>query len=295
MVLEHLFPEKWLEQKARYGFLLGAGYTIVGLTIASVLFPADPALVAVACTSLMLLPELYKLFSIEEREEGSAKRFRILSLLKENSDFIRIYLFILLGIFVVYALAAMILPNLQVNALFREQLEMRGASGDASAIVGSARFNSPEANLFSSIFFNNLWVLIACFLLSLLTGDGAIFLLTWNASVWGTIFGVMARNAAIYSHSNPFYYLGLILLIVLPHAILEILAYILAAISGGMISKDVLLEKFESKRFNQVFAYNFILFILALVILFLGAHVETWVLTNIKTYAHIIAQSYAVA
>ncbi|HLD04554.1 MAG TPA: stage II sporulation protein M [Candidatus Nanoarchaeia archaeon] len=286
MVLEHLFPESWLEQKARYGFLLGAGYTVFGLVIAQLLFPADPALVAVAVTSMMLLPELYKIFSIEERQERSEKRFKLWKLISDNFDFMKVYLFILLGVFVVYALAAIMLPSLQVNDLFREQLEMRGASGKAI-------LSSSSAGLFESIFFNNLWVLIACFLISLLAGDGAIFLLVWNASVWGTIFGVMARNAAYYAHTNPFYYLGLILLIVLPHAILEIFSYILAAISGGVISKDVLLEKFESVRFNQVFAYNFILFLIALLVLVVGAGVETWVLENIKTYAEIIAQSYA--
>ncbi|MEK6963382.1 MAG: stage II sporulation protein M [Nanoarchaeota archaeon] len=288
MVLEHLFPETWLEQKARYGFLLGAGYSILGLVIAQVLFPADPALVAVAMTSLMLLPELYKIFSIEERQERSEKKFNLWKLVSDNFDFMRVYLFILLGVFVVYALSVIILPNLQVNSLFREQLAMRGASGNAV-------FTSASASLFESIFFNNLWVLIACFLISLLAGEGAIFLLVWNASVWGTIFGVTARNAAYYSHSNPFYYLGLILLIVLPHAILEIFSYVLAAISGGVISKGVLLEKFDSKLFNQVFTYNFILFLIALLVLVLGAGVETWVLEHIQTYAQIIAQSYAAA
>ncbi len=288
MVLEHLFPETWLEQKARYGFLLGVGYSILGLVIAQVLFPADPALVAVAMTSLMLLPELYKIFSIEERQERSEKRFKLWKLISDNFDFMRVYLFILLGVFVVYAIGVIILPNLQVNSLFREQLAMRGASGNAV-------FTSASADLFQSIFFNNLWVLIACFLISMLTGDGAVFLLVWNASVWGTIFGVTARNAAYYSHSSPFYYLALILLIVLPHAMLEIFSYVLAAISGGIISKDVLLEKFESKRFNQVFTYNFILFLIALVVLACGAGVETGVLEHVKTYAQIIAQGYATA
>lgn len=287
MVLEHLFPESWLEQKARYGFLLGAGYTILGIIMADLLFPADPALVGVAFTSLMLLPELYKIFSIEEKQLGAEKKFKFWKLLSDNFDFIRVYLFLLLGIFIVYAIAAIILPNLQVNALFRSQLEMRGASGNAVV-------NSATTHLFDSIFFNNLWVLIACFVISLLTGDGAIFLLTWNASVWGTIFGITARNAAISAQVNPFYYLGLILLIVLPHAFLEILSYILAAMSGGIISKDVLLEKFESKRFNQVFMYNFILFLLAIIILVFGAGMETWVLQHVSKYAEIIAQSYAV-
>ncbi|MAG38946.1 hypothetical protein CMO90_02550, partial [Candidatus Woesearchaeota archaeon] len=171
MVLEHLFPEDWLEKKAGYAFLLGVGYSIIAIIIAGILFPSDPALVAVAITSLLILPELYKLFSIEERREDKEKKFSFKELLKNNKDFVKIYLYIALGIFLVYAISALILPSFQVNQLFREQLEMRGVSGGAV-------FSTP---LFLDILINNWWVLLACFVMSLLTGDGAIFLITWNA------------------------------------------------------------------------------------------------------------------
>lgn len=84
----------------------------------------------------------------------------------------------------------------------------------------------------------------------------------------------------------------MVMVIVLPHAFLEILAYILAAISGGVISKDVLLEKFESKRFKEVFVYNAMLFVIAIIVLIMGAWVETYVLNNIDLYRDIIVQSY---
>jgi len=282
MVLEHIFPEKWLEKKAQYAFFLGSGYSIIGIIIAKFLFPSDPALVAVAFTALLVLPELYKMFSIEEQIEEKEKKFTFKGLIRDNKDFVKVYLYLALGIFVVYSLAAILLPSMQVNSLFREQLELRGATGNAV-------FGMP---LFFSILLNNWWVLLACFVISLLTGDGAVFLITWNASVWGTIFGITARNAAYFTGQNPFFYLCLVLLIVLPHAFLEMLSYIMAAISGGVISKDVLLEKFESARFNRVFGYNSILLLLAISILLLGAIVETWVLGNVTTYQEIIMKSY---
>ena len=135
-------------------------------------------------------------------------------------------------------------------------------------------------------------MLIACFLISLVTGDGAIFLITWNASVWGTIFGITARNAAANAGASAIYFLLLVLIIVFPHMIIEALAYITGAISGGLISKDVILEKFDSSRFAVVFQYNFMMFLIALVFLLAGAMVETWVLGNVETYAKIIALSY---
>ncbi|MAE13570.1 hypothetical protein CMO92_03315 [Candidatus Woesearchaeota archaeon] len=296
MVLEHLFPENWLEKKSTYAFLLGGGYSIIGIILSSLLFPSDPALVAVAFTAILMLPELYKLFSIEEHMEEKEKRFSIKHLWKDENNFIRIYLFLFLGIFIIYSLAAIVLPSFQVNSLFREQLEMRAISGDATlsgeplstAAVGGATFTK---GLFWAILINNFWVMLACFVISLLTGDGAVFLITWNASVWGTIFGVTARNAAAISGSEPFIMLGLIFLIVFPHMILESLCYILAAISGGLISKSFLTEKFGSKIFDTVMEYNVSLFVLAIIFLLLGALVETFVLDNATFYLRIIQMS----
>ncbi len=282
MVLEHLFPEDWLEKKSLYAFILGAGYSIIAIFLAKLLFPADPSLVAVAFTSILFLPELYKLFSIEERLEEKERKFSVRELFRDNKDFVKTYLMIALGIFLVYSIAAVILPSFQVNDLFRDQLEMRGAGGKAVFVWP----------LFWDLLRNNWWVLFATFFISLLTGDGAIFLITWNASMWGTIFGVTARNAALNLNANPFYYLIIVLLIVLPHAFLEILSYILAAISGGVISKDVILEKFDSERFWVVFKYNINLLLAAILALILGALVETYVLSNSTTYMSIIQNSF---
>ena len=34
MVLEHIFPEDWLEKKGMYAFILGVLYAFIGLVIA---------------------------------------------------------------------------------------------------------------------------------------------------------------------------------------------------------------------------------------------------------------------
>src|SRR3989344_3506703 len=183
MVLEHLFPEDWLEHKGRYAFLLGVVYSIIGVLIGSILFPSDPALVAVAFTSLLLLPELYKIFSIEERRESMEQRVSLRSLWRDDAEVVRIYVFLFLGILLVYAIGTILLPSFQTNNLFREQLEIRFGQGFAGNAVSGT-------GLFLSLLTNNFLVLTACFILALLTGDGAIFLITWNASVWGAIFGI---------------------------------------------------------------------------------------------------------
>src|SRR3989344_3809459 len=177
MVLEHVFPEDWLENKGRYAFILGVIYSIVGILIAGLLFPGDPALVAVAFTSLLLLPELYKIFSIEERQESMERGVSLRAIWRDDSDIVRVYIFLFLGILLVYSIGTMLLPSFQSNNLFREQLEIRFGQGFA----GSATGTSFSGSLFFDLLGNNFLVLVACFILALLSGDGAIFLITWNA------------------------------------------------------------------------------------------------------------------
>lgn len=294
MVLEHIFPEDWLERKGIYAFLLGVGYSIIGVLIGSILFPGDPALVAVAFTSMLLLPELYKIFSIEERQESLEQRVSLRSIWRNDIEVIRIYIFLFLGIMLVYSIGTILLPELQANNLFREQLEIRFGQGFAgSATAGSATGEIFSSGLFFVLLTNNFLVLMACFILALLAGDGAIFLISWNASVWGTIFGLTAKNAALFSGQHPLYFFALIMAIVFPHMIIEAISYFLAAISGSVISKDVLLEQFASERFFEVFGFNLYLLLFALLFLLLGAVVETFVLQNISIYQEIIHMSFS--
>ncbi len=294
MVLEHIFPEDWLERKGIYAFLLGIGYSVIGVLVASILFPGDPALVAVAFTSMLLLPELYKIFSIEERQESLEQRVSLRSLWRDDIEVIRIYIFLFLGIMLVYSIGTILLPELQANNLFREQLEIRFGQGFAgSATAGSATGEIFSSGLFFVLLTNNFLVLMACFILALLAGDGAIFLISWNASVWGTIFGLTAKNAALFSGQHPLYFFALIMAIVFPHMIIEAISYFLAAISGSVISKDVLLEQFASERFFEVFGFNLYLLLFALLFLLLGAVVETFVLQNVSIYQEIIQMSFS--
>lgn len=288
MVVEHLLPADWLERKRQFAFFIGSFYAIIGIIIAKALFPDDPSLVAVAFTSILLLPLLRKLFTIEEKQEKREKRFSFTHLFRDEGDFISVYFLIALGVFATYCVATMTLPGFEINALFRDQLELRGGGSGGAIFTGG---------LFIDILLNNWWVFLACFILSWIAGDGAIFLITWNASLWGTIFGVTAKNAAFVSQGNPWWYLAIVLLIIAPHAIIEMLSYILGGIGGGLISADQEREKGERKTPRPQVFYSYIgmIVVAALVLLLLGAIVETFVLDNVVLYQEIVAQSFLAA
>lgn len=296
MVLEQIYDVNWLSKRPFFGLILGAAYAVIGIGGALMLFPKDPALIAVAITTILLLPSLYKLSSTAEeaeknlqlqnqqQAEGSffSKNY-LLSLLKTHKSFITIYIFIFFGIFFVFSFFALILPNLAANTLFKQQIAILGRTGQA--IISDP--------LFWEILANNFRVLMFCFVISLIAGNGAILLIAWNASVWGTIFGSLAKVAAVATGKSPAIYYGLIFLSVFPHLFLEIVSYILATISGTVLSDGLAKEKVVSTEFLRIVKWNVLLFVISLIILLIAAGVETYVLNNFETYSIIIGQSYS--
>ncbi|MEM4756276.1 MAG: hypothetical protein QW594_04030 [Candidatus Woesearchaeota archaeon] len=242
LVLEHLFPEDWLEKKVRYAFLLGFLFSLLGIFVAKMIFGASSGIVSVVFVSLLLIPSMRKLFDDEEKLEEHEKAFSLKHLYRDNKHLFEAYTGVFLGIFVAYLSATFLLPMFGYNVLniFKEQLFLD------PAISGRATF---DLALFFSILENNWLVLLATFLLALLGGDGALFFIAWNASAWGSIFGYRALTASWYADANPFWYLLILLGIVIWHVLLEAAAYICAAISGAVISDDVIKESGEIKRF----------------------------------------------
>ncbi len=252
MVLEHLFPEDWLERRFRYAFLLAFFYSGLGILLARLLFPASSGIVSVFFTSLFLTPSLRRLLRREERRELKSRRFSLPLILRENREAILVYLSLFLGVYLAYLSFAFLLPQLgvPVTALFREQ----------SAIEAGLRGGAFAKTTFLTILENNWWVLLATFLLALIIGDGALFFVVWNASSWGTIFALRALDAGAAAYGS-WPNLFLLLLLTAPHVLLEGAAYILAAIAGAVISEDVVSRRGSMVPFLLWFLLGTIFFL----------------------------------
>ncbi len=295
MVLEYLYPLRLIEKNPFYAFLLGLGYSVIGIGAALILFPDDPAIVSIAFIAIMFYPTINSLMKQEEMIEAEKKETSFLSFFRDHQDILKVYAFAFLGVLLAYSIFSMILPSLATNYIFKSQLNvLYGLTGRAT--TGGAIFNT---QLLQSLLSNNLSVLILVFVTAFLLGDGAIFLIVWNASVWGTIFGTIAKNAAVKGAavswavcSNPLNCFGWIMLIVFAHMIIEAFAYMCAATAGGSVSKAILKEEVFSIRFRNLTLNVVILIVFSLVVLLIGGLVETFVLVNSDTYRIIIQQSF---
>ncbi|MDO8740944.1 MAG: stage II sporulation protein M [Candidatus Woesearchaeota archaeon] len=283
-MLEELYSLEFIEKHSIIAFVMGLAYSVIGIGAALILFPEDPAIVAVAFTAIMIVPTLRKLLKREEETESKKEGFSLFGFFFDHKTIFKVYVFLFLGILLSFSIFALVLPSLATNYIFKNQIDVL-----YGATTGGAVFSS---GLFKSIFFNNLGVLILCFIAAFIFGDGAIFLLVWNASVWGTIFGNLAKTAALNVGQNPFIYFIIVFVVVFPHMILEAFSYFCSASAGGIISKAIIKESFFSEKFLRIIKNTLILFVFAAIVLVIAVTIETYVLGNVEVYKIIIQRSF---
>jgi len=281
-MIEALYPINLIQRKSIFALILGIAYSIIGISIAVILFPEDPAIVAVALIALMFYPTLKTLMKIEAEEEAQNLRFNFLDFFNDHKYIFKIYILFFLGALLGFAFFSINLPSLATNHIFNNQIDiLYGVTGHAFSM-----------NRFIGLFANNLSVLILIFITAFFIGDGGIFLLTWNASVWGTIFGLFAKNYATSASKNPFFAFLIVLAIVITHTLLEAFAYVSSANAGGIISRGIIKEKFMSDRFKSIIKGTLITLLFAFIVLIIAVTVETFVLDNVTFYKEIVMHSF---
>ena len=97
MVFEQLYTADYLHDHPWYGFLLGIGYTLLGIFIALVLWPSDPALIAVGIISILCMPSLFQL--TDSAEVSERKIPNSIAFLKSTVPHVKVYIALFFGIF----------------------------------------------------------------------------------------------------------------------------------------------------------------------------------------------------
>ncbi|MCK4669904.1 MAG: stage II sporulation protein M [Nanoarchaeota archaeon] len=275
MVLESLLRYDKIRKNPLLVFLMGFMYSSIAVAIGLLLFKNNASLIIVFFTAFAAFHFMY--VSIKNEERNDLLIENEWSLLKEHSKTIALFVFLFLGCFAAFTLWAVLLPENVVNSLFSVQHQTI-SNLNASVASGSAIY----PKYIASIFFNNVKVLIFCILFSFLYGAGAIFILAWNASVGGAFIGNFIRTKLLaYSSVHA---IGLGLVRYLPHGVLEMGAYFVGALAGGIISVAVIRHDFGSKKFFKIIFDSSELIMIALLLLFLATLVEVFITPSLVAF-----------
>ncbi len=286
MVLESLITPFKAENKPWEMMLFGFLYSLVSFLLAVAIFGQKYAsLIAVFLTVLASVPLVYNTIRLEEKKDEADYDERII--LREHSRAIAVFMFLFFGItlsfsvlFVLFSFFPGMLSfvsgqSFNTTQLFSPQLDT----------ISSINGRATSTGFFFVIFLNNLNVLLFCILFSFVYGLGAIFILTWNASVIGVAIGSFVYNglkaASSYAFSSKIAASTLVVLKGLfmysIHGFFEVLAYFIAGLAGGIISVAVIKHSFGTKKFEKIVVDTADLFIISLVVLFIAALLEVFV------------------
>jgi len=281
MVLESIFNPENAEKHPKWIFLFAIGITIIAAFVSLWVFETYATLIFVFLTTLAGAPLIYKTIKLEEKKD--LEDHNEVFLLKEHWKALRFFLVFFAGVTIVVTFLYLILPGSMVNSLFEAQISTLNTINPHSnaAVTG----NVASFKNFQNILFNNLNVTIFCILFSFLYGIGALFILTWNASVIGVAIGNFIRtNLASMVHllgfekvASYFQIISIGLAKYLIHGIPEILAYFTAGLAGGIISIAVIKHNFSTRKFEHIVLDSADLILISIGFIVLAALLEVFV------------------
>ena len=266
MVLESLIKPFTAEKKPWEMFFYGLLVSSVALFLAYWIFRDEADLVAVFFTVFACIPIMFHAIRNEERKDLFIDQEK--TLLKEHSKVITFFLFLFLGMVVAFSLWYVFLPADMSQQMFEQQLstidQINQPTGHASSLA-----------FFSKILSNNMKVLAFCILFAFFYGAGAIFILTWNATVIAAAIGSLAKGLAASNHillSGGFAFSRYLF-----HGIPEMAGYMVAGLAGGIISAAIINHDYRTKKFRAIMVDATTLLLVAIVILVLSAGIESFI------------------
>jgi len=277
MVLESIINPLRAERQPWVLIILGFLYASLGIFLSLWIFEEQASIVMVFLTVMAALPLMYQTLRLEEEKDILYGEER--TLLREHSRAIMFFLSLFLGFVIAYALWYVVLPSALVQQLFLSQA--RTITALNQQVTGALA----QIGLMNKIFLNNIKVLIFCILFSFLYGSGAIFILTWNASVIGAAAGnfIRTRTATLveeagfakfggYLHASSMSILRYAI-----HGVPEIAAYFVAGLAGGILSVAIIRHDFGTANFEKVLLDASDLILIAIFVLFVAAVLEVFV------------------
>ena len=269
MVLENLISPFTAKKHPWEMFFVGFLYNTIAIFLSLWIFEEYASLVMVFLTVMACVPFIYKTIKIEEEIDFEIKKEY--ALMKEHSKVLIFLIFLFLGIMLSVTVWYVIFPSSIHQTLFNIQ------SDTIETINNPLTGNAVDTvNLFLRIFSNNMKVLMFCLLFAFFYGAGAIFILTWNASVIGVAIGNLIKiNMA--KTTSYFSVVPLSIFRYMVHGVFEISAYFIAGLAGGIISIAVIKHEEGTSQFRKVLINSLDMILIAVSLLFVAALVEVFI------------------
>lgn len=264
-MLDLLFKSQKAERHPIEMVLIGIFYSSLSILLGSWIFDSSQSLAIVFLTVLSCLYVVQGAIRVEEKKEKNYNSEKWI--LKEHKGVVILIVSLFVGFMISFTLWSFFLPE----EIGLEIFDLQKTSIDQiKVITGKAIF--PDS--FSIILFNNLKIILISLIFALFYGAGAIYILVWNASVMGYVMGTIVRE------STNLLIIPTVMFKYSLHGLPEMLAYILAAIAGGILYFAFLRgDLLRKERLKRIIIDIGVLVLISVILLILAALVEIYVST----------------
>jgi uncharacterized membrane protein SpoIIM required for sporulation len=261
MVLEKLVNVRSALKQPVWVFILGGIISTISLALSFLIFRESVGLMSNFFITFAIMPFMLDFIRYEgAKVEQKAEELKKMNIFQRHRNVIMVYVAFFAGMVLTQTILYMMIPENWSQKLFEDQVNQ------INLIRGKASFGGT----FMSILINNSGVLVLSFLFSFLFGAGASFILAWNASVLSVAIGMTAKSL------GGFKGIPLAILTFFPHGSLEILAYFIGGIAGGLAS--VAFTKRKSEKFGFIIRDSMEMMASAFALLVIAAAIETTII-----------------
>jgi len=295
-MIESLIKPEVLEHKSYEMLFLAMAIGAISFILASMISKgSEAAHLMIAFCCIGMAPIMVRVITMEEQKDESEKMGPFFG---GYWAIIQTYAYYFIGIIIIVSMIFTILPEERAVQAFSAQVEelnwirggqARAGAGGAGHVAGT--FNQKK---FVYLLENNMGVLALALLFSFIFGAGAIYIITWNASIIGVLTGITAKvgctgggalirpeialsPCAVQGVNNILvsYLIALpcSMLSLLPHGIFEISAYFLAGLAGGILSTVSVSNRLPSKK---VMEHTMAIIVLSMIFIVIGAVIESF-------------------
>ncbi|MFH0867787.1 MAG: stage II sporulation protein M [Candidatus Woesearchaeota archaeon] len=278
MVLESLLNPLSAEKKPWEMFFIGFLYSSIAILLSLWIFKDQSSMIMVFFTVMACIPIVYNTMKLEERKDLVITKER--DLLKEHNKSIVFLMFMFFGITVSFVMWYVFLPPETMAMVFDKQTATIQSINNQ--ISGNAY---QQFSTFTRILLNNIKVLAFAILFAFIYGAGAIFILTWNASVIGAAIGNFIRSnlsqyasmIGIDKFSSYFNVVSVGLLRYVLHGVPEILAYFYGGLAGGIISVAIINKHYKNEKFSHILFDVSELLVISIAFLLVASFIEVYI------------------
>ncbi len=260
MVLENLISETDADKSPMKMAFLGIVMSSISIFLSGI-FSGSRGLFLVFLITMGMLPLMVKIMYKEENEGLSLEG----NMWQKHGHFLKAYLAFFFAVTITLSFWFVALPADFTSNLFSDQINEIDK-------IRTGDFLGPVTKTAAAVITNNLYVMSIAFLLSFIFASGAVLIITWNASVLGVVVGQLAKDSFGLA-AIPLTLSGFMI-----HGIPEILAYLVAGLAGGILSRSVEIRKIKSKEFMTILNDASALFLLSVILILIAGFIESLII-----------------